>query len=93
MSEPMPYHCRHIFTDGHQCGSPALRGEKLCFYHHASRNPPTHITAHDLTFLALPTPDDFHAIQRGIASLVIAAVSGSYDAQEATPSGPDRASK
>jgi hypothetical protein len=26
--------CRHRKSDGALCGSPALRGKKLCFYHH-----------------------------------------------------------
>jgi hypothetical protein len=34
-----PYLCRHIFADGRQCGSRALRGENFCFYHHAHRTP------------------------------------------------------
>ena len=29
---PKRYQCRHIFTDGHRCGSPCLRGEELCYY-------------------------------------------------------------
>jgi hypothetical protein len=33
------YLCRHIFADGHRCGSPALRGEPFCYYHHTSRRP------------------------------------------------------
>lgn len=31
------YRCRHIFHDGHRCGSPSLRGEHLCYYHHTTR--------------------------------------------------------
>jgi hypothetical protein len=27
------YLCRHIFIDGHRCGSPSLRGESLCYNH------------------------------------------------------------
>ena len=26
--------CNHLKEDGALCGSPALRGKKLCFYHH-----------------------------------------------------------
>ena len=26
--------CDHLKEDGVPCGSPALRGEKLCFFHH-----------------------------------------------------------
>jgi hypothetical protein len=33
------YHCRHIFTDGHRCGSNSLRNEDFCFYHHNTRRP------------------------------------------------------
>jgi hypothetical protein len=30
--------CTHLFPDGHTCGSPALRSERLCFYHHPARS-------------------------------------------------------
>jgi hypothetical protein len=33
------YRCRHIHAAGHQCGSPALRHEHFCYYHHATRRP------------------------------------------------------
>jgi hypothetical protein len=39
---PKRYQCRHIFTDGHRCGSPCLRGEDLCYYHHTTRKPAPH---------------------------------------------------
>ena len=31
--------CHHTFPDGRRCGSPALRGERFCFYHHPTRRP------------------------------------------------------
>lgn len=31
--------CTHLFSDGHTCGSPALRGESFCYYHHPNRHP------------------------------------------------------
>ena len=31
--------CRHIHAAGHQCGSPALRHEQFCYYHHTTRRP------------------------------------------------------
>jgi hypothetical protein len=31
------YLCRHVFTEGHRCGSPALRGQSLCYNHGRSR--------------------------------------------------------
>ncbi len=37
------FQCRHIFTDGRRCGSPALHGpdgaENFCYFHHNSRRP------------------------------------------------------
>lgn len=31
--------CRHTLPEGRRCGSPALRGERFCYYHHAERKP------------------------------------------------------
>jgi len=31
--------CRHIFTDGRRCGSPALRAQNFCYYHQVHRTP------------------------------------------------------
>ena len=39
MPDPTRLQCRHIFTDGHRCGSPCLRREPFCFYHHTARPP------------------------------------------------------
>ena len=36
-TEPIQYQCRHIKPDGHRCGSPSLRGEHFCYYHHTGR--------------------------------------------------------
>ena len=38
-TETRQYQCRHIFTDGHRCGSICLRGEPFCYYHHTTRKP------------------------------------------------------
>ncbi|MES2390963.1 MAG: hypothetical protein V4555_04940, partial [Acidobacteriota bacterium] len=35
--DPTRYQCRHIFTAGQRCGSPALRGEIFCYFHHGTR--------------------------------------------------------
>jgi len=32
--------CRHIFTSGRKCQSPALKAEDFCYFHHKSRRRP-----------------------------------------------------
>jgi len=36
------FQCRHIRTTGRRCGSPSLRGEHFCYYHHPSSRPSAH---------------------------------------------------
>jgi len=31
--------CHHLFPDQHRCGSPALRNEPFCYFHHPERKP------------------------------------------------------
>jgi hypothetical protein len=31
--------CAHQFNASRRCGSPALRGESFCYYHHPTRKP------------------------------------------------------
>jgi hypothetical protein len=66
------YQCRHIFTDGHRCGSPCLRGEDLCYYHHTTRKPvanPQQRRGRRSTF-DLPLPEDRSAIQHSIGEVL-----------------------
>jgi hypothetical protein len=30
----IPASCNHLFPDNHRCGSPALRGQTFCYFHH-----------------------------------------------------------
>jgi hypothetical protein len=69
---PKRYQCRHIFTDGHRCGSPCLRGEDLCYYHHTTRRPaqnPRTRRSRRTTF-ELPLPEDRSAIQHSIGQVL-----------------------
>jgi hypothetical protein len=69
---PKRYQCRHIFTDGHRCGSPCLRGEDLCYYHHTTRRPATHPRtrrSRRSTF-EIPLPEDRSAIQLSIGQVL-----------------------
>ncbi len=65
------YQCRHIFTAGHRCGSPALRNEEFCYYHHNTRKPAPKnrpaLTAPAPLEFDLPIPEDRAAIQQTLA--------------------------
>jgi hypothetical protein len=83
------YRCRHIFTDGHRCGSPALRNEPFCYYHHTSRRPPPapgksrHIDAWEP--FTLPIVED-RASALHIASLILSRIaSNDLDPARAAP--------
>lgn len=67
--EPKRYQCRHIFTDGRRCGSPSLRHEELCYYHHTTRRPVDAPAARH-THFDLPLPEDRSAIQSAIGQVL-----------------------
>jgi hypothetical protein len=59
--------CQHIRTSGTQCGSPALRSEKFCYYHQENR--PTSVKCymvgetHSTGSFVLPVFEDAYSIQ------------------------------
>lgn len=70
--QPKRYRCRHIFTDGHRCGSPCLRREEFCYYHHTTRRPiedPSQRRARTTAF-DLPLPEDRSSIQHAIGEVL-----------------------
>jgi hypothetical protein len=67
--EPKRYQCRHIFTDGRRCGSPSLRHEELCYYHHTTRRPVADPHTRHPHF-DLPLPEDRSAIQSAIGQVL-----------------------
>ena len=69
--------CRHIFTDGHRCGSPALRGESLCYYHIRTRRQGSS-AGRSGTFV-LPHADDRTSIQLAIADVLCRLAAGDID--------------
>ncbi len=77
--------CRHIFHDGHSCGSPALRNEEFCYYHHNTRKPRKGPPLADASSaFDLPIPEDRSAIQASIAIIVQRVAAGSLDARRAS---------
>ena len=84
-SAPKQYQCRHIFTDGRRCGSPCLRGEDLCYYHHTTRKPvanPQQRQGRRSAF-DLPLPEDRSAIQRSIGEVLQRIASNDIDPRRA----------
>lgn len=80
------YQCRrHIFTEGRRCGSPSLRGEEFCYYHHTTRRPVENCMERSLrmsTFV-IPLPEDRHAIQASIAEVLQRIATCSIDTKRA----------
>ena len=74
--------CRHIFTDGHRCGSPALRGESLCYYHIRTRRQ-GNSAGRSGTFV-LPHADDRASIQLAIADVLCRIAAGDIDLKRGT---------
>ncbi len=62
------YQCRHIFTDGRRCGSPCLRHEDFCYYHHTTRRPVEDLgrRRRRQAHFDLAMPEDHGAIQLSI---------------------------
>jgi hypothetical protein len=90
-TSPAPaYQCRHIFTDGHRCGSCSLRGEQFCYYHHTTRRPVA-ADSHRLSesrpdreaAFHLPFPEDRAAIQQSIGELIQRLASNAIDPRRA----------
>ena len=82
MTETKRYQCRHIFTDGRRCGSPSLRHEEFCYYHHTTRKPAALPRQHTAT-LDLPMPEDRSAIQYAIGQILSAIAANSIDSRRA----------
>ena len=57
--------CQHIKTDGKRCGSPALRGQRLCYHHGRQRPAPRCIP------FGMPDLRDETAMLRWIANGLI----------------------
>lgn len=64
------YLCRHIFADGHRCGSPALRKEQFCYYHHITRRPKPR--AGKFSHLDAQEPFDLPVVEDRDSALLVA---------------------
>jgi hypothetical protein len=66
--------CRHVKTNGTQCGSPALKAQELCFYHDRNRPEPVELYLDGERYcdsqIVLPVFEDAHSIQTVIRQVV-----------------------
>jgi hypothetical protein len=66
--------CRHIKTNGTQCGSPALKSKELCFYHDQNRPVEAELYIDGERYsdgsIMLPPLEDAHSIQTVIRHVV-----------------------
>ena len=77
-------HCHHVKTSGIQCGSPALRNGKYCYYHQRSR-PVLLNLGDDKTSVPffMPVLEDAHAIQVAIRNVAVRLLDQSIDTKTA----------
>ena len=71
------YLCRHVFTEGHRCGSPALRGQSLCYYHGRTRRE-AGISGNTHCF-AMPRIDDRATIQLALYEVLSRVAGGDIE--------------
>jgi len=86
MPDPKRKHfqCRHIFADGHRCGSKCLREENFCFYHYRSHKPRLMPEYRDtLSTFELPALEDRSAIQSAITLIAQRIANGCLDSKRA----------
>jgi hypothetical protein len=83
MNTEKRYQCRHIFTAGHRCGSPALRNEDFCYYHHTTRKPAPKSRPLAPFEFELPIPEDRAAIQQAIGQILQRIASNQIDPRRA----------
>jgi hypothetical protein len=71
------YLCRHVYTDGHRCGSPALRGQNLCYYHLRSRRESP--CANRGGSFSMPRIDDRASVQLALFEILSRIAGGDID--------------
>jgi hypothetical protein len=78
------FQCRHIHAAGHRCGSPCLRGEHFCYYHHTSRRPTQFLgQVPDEAVFNMPSLEDRASIQLALADILARVAANSLDSKRA----------
>lgn len=81
------YRCRHIFTDGHRCGSKSLRNETFCYYHHNACRPlmqrHENVVPNRKSTFDLPAFEDRTAVQSAIHLVAARLATNQLDSRRA----------
>jgi len=75
------YQCHHIFPDDARCGSPRMRDEQFCYYHHDFRRPvvrPLQRIRSRSTF-SLFTPTTHNSIQESLGEILMRLAANDID--------------
>lgn len=80
--------CSHRFPAASACGSPALRGESFCYYHHPTRSPvrnPNERRARRIArqSFTIPPPTTRHQLQLSLAMIAQRIASNQIDLRRA----------
>ena len=79
------YQCHHIFPEGARCGSPRMREEQFCYFHHDTRRPIVRSyerIARRSTF-SMFTPTSHDDIQEALGDLLSRIAANDIDARRA----------
>ena len=71
--------CQHVKVNGTQCGSPALRRRRLCFFHDNIRSARAKIAANASERFALPLLEDANSVQVALMKIIQMLGSGTID--------------
>lgn len=72
--------CQHVKTNGTQCGSPALRHRRYCYFHDQVRGKQARIAARNsLVRFDLPLLEDANAVQMALMDVIQRLGSGQMD--------------
>jgi hypothetical protein len=79
------FQCRHIFTGGRRCGSPSLRNENFCYFHHTNRKPVENAAARKarLGNFDFTWPEDRAALQLSLCQVLERIASNDLDPRRA----------
>ena len=75
--------CHHLHPTGNCCGSPALRGEQFCFYHHPTRRPPARAVPFRTPF-DVPAIVDPETLQMTLSEIIRRLADNTLDTKRAS---------